>query len=343
MSLNLFLDTEVIYSNNFDFVNSRVFKSLRKCVDHDLVKLYVTDITYNEVLNRIEKNCRSAHEVLKSVNKDVRILTNIEEFYSISRKESCDTHIENIQQIFYNFIADTGLEVVSYDKVDIKRITEPYFQEKPPFNKSLKKNEFPDSISLLIIEQWILENDKDTEVASGDGDFKDLIETLSIERLTHYDSLNKVLDRLRPNLQLKEFLSENNELIIEKIKCHFDSVIINTDHYDEEIQSQNLYNVYIEDISIVDFDEDNDIFYVSIKTQLDFSFEIMYPDPDGYFYDSETKTSIYVGENKYGEYDWAEIIDIEFECEKMDKEGLEWDISPSEYSIYAQTDNPYFN
>lgn len=260
----------------------------------------------------------------------------IDSFFILVKKDSYLEHIEKIKNDFNQFISETRLEIITIENINTYRLINPYFEELPPFNKSIKKNEIPDAISSLTIEDWLIKNKQSAKVISGDGDFDNLLKTLSVKNLEYVEKIETVLDELLPNVQLKDFLSENIHILNDKIDEQFPSIIVSTDYYDAESQGQNLDEKTIHDISIIDVDED--IVYISVEVDLYFSVEFSYYDPDGYFWDSETKEAIYVGETQYKTVPGSQTVDIEFECEKVDEDGLEWEITPLDYSIYLESD-----
>jgi hypothetical protein len=64
-------------------------------------------------------------------------------------------------QRFERFIEATGCEIVPAGKMDTDRLLQMYFAPSPPFEIAKnKKNEFPDAIALITLEDWARQNNK---------------------------------------------------------------------------------------------------------------------------------------------------------------------------------------
>lgn len=59
------------------------------------------------------------------------------------------------------FIRRSGCEVIAADQGDMKRLIAMYFEPTAPFEGSgKKKNEFPDAIALVTLEDWAEKHEK---------------------------------------------------------------------------------------------------------------------------------------------------------------------------------------
>lgn len=71
------------------------------------------------------------------------------------------------------FVAEIGAERVSVDNgVNVRDLHERYVASRPPFStKADKKNEFPDAIALLSLEEWARQRGRMLLAVSADGDW----------------------------------------------------------------------------------------------------------------------------------------------------------------------------
>lgn len=67
------------------------------------------------------------------------------------------------------FVENSGAEIVPASLADMKTLTKSYFDSLPPFEETgKKKNEFPDAIALLSLEEWAQKNNKRILAVSAD-------------------------------------------------------------------------------------------------------------------------------------------------------------------------------
>jgi hypothetical protein len=74
------------------------------------------------------------------------------------------------QQRLEYFLNNSGCEIISADQADMKRLIRMYFGPMAPFEEGeKKKNEFPDAIALITLEEWAKRNGKVVLAISWDG------------------------------------------------------------------------------------------------------------------------------------------------------------------------------
>ena len=79
---------------------------------------------------------------------------------------------DHADQQIKNFMTSTGALMVAARTVSIDELIAAYFDRKTPFSNKGKKDEFPDAIALLVLEQWAEKNEKCVLAVSKDGDWK---------------------------------------------------------------------------------------------------------------------------------------------------------------------------
>jgi hypothetical protein len=335
----VFLDTEVLEHENYNF-ESRKLSSLKKCNEQGIIKLYMTSINMNEVEKRIEKKVKHAEAAIKATRKDTLILYNIEEYKkSILDKEAFETYCQKLIDDFRTFLRDIKISIIPYEEIDPAPIFEAYFSDKKPFDVEKKKHEFPDAISISLIGKYIKGKEGLKCIVSGDNDVKSLIESLNIENLEYFDTLESFLDKVLPNAKVKEYLKENENLIEDAVKEKFEAIIINldNDYYDSEEKDRKFNQLIIYDYSIID--SDNGLIYLQLKADITYEITIAYSDPNGMFWDSEEKDYISVGDTINKTFRNTETIDLEIECQKQDEAEDDWSIYVLDFSLSIEVDD----
>ena len=68
---NISFDTSFIESQNF--LHGSKLKELTRLAHNGTIKLFITDITYREILARFKKNLQTADEKIKKPQRDIEI------------------------------------------------------------------------------------------------------------------------------------------------------------------------------------------------------------------------------------------------------------------------------
>jgi len=200
---NISLDTCFIESQNF--LSGSKLIELSKLAQEGEINLFITDITYNEVLSRFRKGLILSEEKIKKPKKELetqaRILRNFGDFRSYFTLPSFDIETLNKQfkEKLEKWIANAKITVVSTEQLTIKDVFKDYFDSKPPFQKEQKKNEFPDAFTFKGLEQHFSKSK--TYFLSGDGDF---IETKTILPISDATVLIDLIIRNKSEKQHQE-------------------------------------------------------------------------------------------------------------------------------------------
>jgi len=140
------------------------------------VVFLMPDVIFGEIKTHLEKKIRESRSLLeKSINEagdhlffDGSTLTDAKALLLDSKE------IEGLAESrLESFLESTGaLRVECADHLDISSLLKQYFSNKAPFSESgKKKNEFPDAITLMAIEQWAESNDKSVLAIAQDPDW----------------------------------------------------------------------------------------------------------------------------------------------------------------------------
>lgn len=200
------------------------------------VKVIQTDIVHNEAIKHIgqeiSKTRLSIEQALRSAEKQLKIevndVSNARELLSVngSEEEIAEARLEK----YYEFI---GAEKIDSDEyVDLSVLMRMYFSTEAPFELGKdKKNEFPDAIALLALEEWATKNDVNIVAVSQDKGWKNFIE--NADRITLVSSLAEALEKFQPHNKVTgiiarirgdSLLDEDNHVLGEIKQAIIDSI-----------------------------------------------------------------------------------------------------------------------
>lgn len=148
------------------------------------IEYLLPDVIKNEIQSHLEKKIKVARSSLeKSINEAGHHLFFDGSALNDAKQLLVDSHeIKTLAESrINNFIDNTGALVIDCDDfVSVKTVLENYFSNLAPFSESgKKKNEFPDAIVLLAMEEWAEREDKNILAIAKDGDWKAYCETSS--------------------------------------------------------------------------------------------------------------------------------------------------------------------
>src|SRR5690554_3521435 len=137
------LDTGIFIKENF--LHGKKMKSLLNLSMRGIIDLYITEITYNELISNfnkfLDKSISNHNKFIKS--SENWVLRNDSStdvlFKKLDKKIIYDNFIKKLD----NLISKKIIKVIPYNTVNIKNVFEDYFQSKPPFGNGDKKSEFP--------------------------------------------------------------------------------------------------------------------------------------------------------------------------------------------------------
>ena len=158
----IFLDTSIFESENF--FKGRNLLHICELSQNGLIEVKITDITYNEIINRIKENIQKSQTSFKKanslINGEGKLLKNIDEFsiyFNFPKIESEDLLIQ-FKLKLEKFIKDNVIEIIDSKISNLKEVFENYFNLLPPFKEGKKKSEFPDAFTYSTIKEWSILN-----------------------------------------------------------------------------------------------------------------------------------------------------------------------------------------
>lgn len=363
---NITLDTSYIESNNF--LAGNALNRLSELVKKHSIKLYLTDITYREIIARFNKRIESTKGTVKQIEKSAK-----KEFYILKNTVSMKPYFElptiDIRVLEEEFISNlkqwidnNNVQIISSRDISCGEIFDDYFNGNPPFGiREEKKHEFPDAFSIRATVDYFSRKGQKTYLLSTDGDFLATKEETLIP--TNKEASVKLIDLIiRHSTKRKEkialafieskFEAERSsivESVIEKIEEHIEEVINNSIFIGNSVEVDGAENVDVSNLEINNHSISNldiDSGSAGLECEVTFDFEAdyavedyseaFYDKEDGVFYNliNESRTisrseKIYI--DLKVEYKEAEDY-CEFEIESIN-EGNDIDVFglPSEY------------
>lgn len=172
----LVVDTSIFIANGLRLEKgllSRLQQFRRSPID-----LILPDVVRSEVEVHLEKEMRKARLNLeKAINDASDHLF----FDDVKPKEARELLIDQselgelVKDRMRSFVDNTGATQISCSELtNISAVMERYFANRAPFAESgKKKNEFPDAIILLSLEEWSRQNNKKVLAVARDNDWKE--------------------------------------------------------------------------------------------------------------------------------------------------------------------------
>lgn len=304
------LDTNIFHKNAYDFTKENLLKLQQfkhKYIDFILSNIVAEEIKKHLKQNQIAKK-KEFNKALKNSQTyfllDNKKLKDIEDLINSQNEEIAWSKFDEYRQ-------ECGIQIIYCHEFDIlKRITDAYFQNKPPFEETGdKKAEFPDAMALFSLEQWAKENDKKILATSDDNDWKNFAQ--SSEYIDVVPDLNALIEIVQNQLNNAEAeiikLDDTLDLNIDAEFINFlilevSNFIDNADLF--TIKADSPYTFYYDDVYIefknlnlkedtIKLLEKNDnSFVISLEcsTEIDISAHF-----NMFIYDSIDKEDIFIG------------------------------------------------
>ena len=324
---NIVLDTNIFIQENF--LEGKRINEFLKLSEEKYIQLVVTQITIDEIKSNFEKRTHDLIISLESIEKK-SILKNINSGLVIIKANKSEI-TSDFNKKLDEILSKSNVIILDYTEVNIKNIFEDYFQNKPPFDKSSKKNEFPDAFSLVLIEKWCIDTKNKCILLSSDNDF--------LSYKNHYIEINKdysnCLDsilRIKEQQEKRRFeilndiYLKNSDKIDKALKEWYEESLDDEFLYHDAVNWFGIHNISISEIEILNktykiISTDEECIDIEVIANLKFTVIVTIDDQNDGIYDSEDKIMHYFGTTD-------EIIEQEDEAKLV---LSAWIISDEEY------------
>ena len=329
-----------------------MFKGLKSYAKKGVVQLQINSVVEGEVRGHIQERVTNA---VRGINKAIKEpafagFKHIPGYMEKVEKLNVEEWVNKAQTEFETLLADCGIKQISVNGIDMEKIMNDYFNQKPPF-ESKKPDEFKDAIAVasIVEEAKKLAEDEVYCVISNDNGFNDAIKqnvqvpvsedvksTVAChnERLQLFDNLRTFLDYLNKLKKRSEYLAAflQNVDVSYDIEATIRCVLERIDYQFEDIEP------WIEEKGVIDIDEiefktyvldvyDDDTAAISLDAKAIVKLEYSYTDENESFFDKEDH-----------QYLWQTIIENEGTYEVKFEMVLLLDVSECGNSIGDDTE-----
>lgn len=161
----IFLDTSVFVKYNY--LDGSAIQSLLNLSKSKICRWVLTEVIYQEILKNFNESLLGVQQQING--RKFSILKNFDSGKAYLDNFNYEELKNNFKKEFDKAIVEANALVLDESHCDLKKVMQNYYSGTPPFNKKDKKNEFPDAISLTILENHF-SNDFKCLVFSADTD-----------------------------------------------------------------------------------------------------------------------------------------------------------------------------
>lgn len=193
MTEAIFIDTSIFMAENF-FHGVKIRK-LGTLGNRSHVQLYVTSVVDGEMKANLVKQSKEFSTAVdafsNAVSRKHRVIKNLIEVEDIWNTENDFT--SQLLAKYEGFKEFAKIQVIQPNgQFSVTKLLQDYFEGKPPFDNEKKKCEFPDAISLQIIDNWRTERDVTVTHLSNDANFS----AAEVQGVYFKSSLSEELNRI---------------------------------------------------------------------------------------------------------------------------------------------------
>lgn len=313
---NISLDTSFFEQNNF-LVGGKI-KELAELCKKGVAKIFITDITYRETIERFRKNLVLSDEKTKKPKEQLatnaRVLRNFPEMkgYFDFPTIDVDNLLTRFNNDFDNWLKENKAIIIPTEHITIKVVFDDYFNNRQPFKEGEKKHEFPDAFTLKALVDYFSSKKEKSYILSADKDIleyksKTLIPTEDtsllfdlIIRTTPEKIEEKAIELLEDEFKIsKTFLEKDTREMIERA---IEDEIGSTYEIDElridSVQHIDISDIDLNSFSIVSLNTTDKT--AKLECYITFSFDVSfsaddyseswYDKEDGIYHFVESKT-----------------------------------------------------
>ena len=294
------LDTSIFIKENF--LHGNKIKGLISLSKKGMIDLYITEITYEEILANFAKNIGLALSAKRKFEKEHRVLRNNVSFDTFFSKFDEKELIEPFKKEIDGLINQNIINKIPYTSLNIGDVFRKYFNAVPPFSDGNKKAEFPDAFSIELIKKYFEGQQLTTpiKVFSTDRDFLNCNENNLSFSDNYEDYINNInlLLLKRKEIIIQEMFEDSKDEFINEFKQWFKENLCDESLYWTIIFSENIYNIDVEEVIVTDLqykiiDINDDIVTIEVYANVFVSIDILTDDEDTMYYDSDDKEYYY--------------------------------------------------
>jgi len=286
------LDTSIFIKENF--LHGNKIKGLISLSKKGMIDLYITEITYEEILANFAKNIGLALSAKRKFEKEHRVLRNNVSFDTFFSKFDKKELIEPFKKEIDGLINQNIINKIPYTSLNIGNVFKKYFNTVPPFSNGNKKAEFPDAFSIELVKEYFKSQQSPIKFFSKDKDFLHCDEknlSFSDKYEDYIDGINK---RILQSEATEKMFESSKYKFIDEFKQWFKENLCDESLYWTIIFSENIYNIEVKEVKVTDLqykiiDINDDIVTIDVCANVFVSVDILIDDEDTMYYDSDDK------------------------------------------------------
>ncbi|WP_131368518.1 PIN domain-containing protein [Chryseobacterium soli] len=329
---NIILDTCVFVSENF--LHSRKINSLIKLSSNGRINLYITQITYNEILKKFNEFSFESLTLYKKFKKDARYLRNNDRLKILFQEIKKEEVFNDFKTRLDDLVKTGELKIIPYGVLDISNVFDNYFNSQPPFGIGNKKHEFPDAFTSELIEKYIDEKKlTDIVIFSLDNDFSNLNSKATISK--DYETfLNDEYSNIEKAKIAEQVVISNEVKIRNEFKEWYKTNLDDMSLYYQAVNWKDVYDISIKSIQVGDLQHsiieiDKDTVVIEITAEVIVEVDILTDDEEYQYYDSDDRSYHYLEtttETYKKEFDSSMIIYVEVENAENYSDDIEIEV-----------------
>lgn len=331
----IFLDTNVFERSGFIYTENNIEKLLNLCNKYS-IPIFINEIVKREVIQRSKKK---ADEKLKNINKKELVFIN--KIYP-----EIPTNKEEIKEAFsqlfirnFDVLLRDNLKEIPIENVDIKELTQMYFDIKAPFGNEInKKCEFPDAIIGLSVKQYIEENSVNILLISHDNGIKAFCDEHDISHVTEVSqALNLLNEQFDLNVFFEKYQGLLTEQLVDYIKAEYVEFNVYGYSYEDSIpvDTFKITNIKVKNLYLTKEDDSSKTLDLTLDCIIEYKILTgSYPDYQNAYRDKEDDVW-YAFSNLTSTIEDKKEISIDFEVSIVNFDELHSEAP--EFEIYNKT------
>jgi hypothetical protein len=315
---NVFLDTQVFKTNNFNF-DSYPLRILKERFQEDRASVFITEIVDHEVRVRMKREIEDAAKLFGPFSKEAKILFSVPRgaLHKHNKKIDVAENAKSMNSAFDKFLAKLDVTTIPCAGVEMQGILEAYFSADPPFGPGDdKRREFPDAISLAAVAAHF----------KGEGGYV-ITEDKGLQEACKAYPHIKVLPRLEDFLSAELADHDDVSWITAALEAQRDELetaiteAFQEDYFYLDDQEGDVEKVEVEELESEDpvlIETTKDEGTVSVKCRIAYSAEISYDDPDMTVHSEGERYSFGTVDEEVTREEWA-TFKVTFQIDRVEK------------------------
>lgn len=292
----IILDTSIFIKENF--LHGNKIKGLLNLSKKGEIDLYITEITYQEILANFAKSIGLALSEKRKFEKDHKVLRNNDSFDIFFSKFEKNELIESFKKEIDELINESIIKKIPYTSLNIGDVFKKYFNTAPPFSNGSKKAEFPDAFSIELIKKYFegLQLTTPIKVFSTDKDFLNYNEndlSFSDNYVDYINNINLNLLLQKKKIIIQKMFEDNENEFRDEFRDWFNDYLHDDTLYYNvfltEIYMINIENIEIENLKYNIISIANNYVTIEVLSDVSVSIKLLVDNEDKIVYDEESR------------------------------------------------------